>query len=78
MLQEFMIGFVGTARFLPWWPGQNFKEIDDTQINFNEIFWSVDSFGTLVIKWMDNGIVFLATTFHNMIDIKNALAGDLE
>ena len=29
---------VGTARFRPGWPGQNGKEIDDTQINFNELF----------------------------------------
>ena len=58
MLREFMVGVVGTARFRPGWPGQNVKEIDDTQINFNELFWSVDSFGTLLLKWMDNGLFF--------------------
>ena len=42
MLQEFMIGVVGTARFSPGRPDQNVKEIDDIQINFNEIFWSID------------------------------------
>ena len=78
MLREFMIGVVGTVRFLPVWPGQNVKEIDDTQINFNELFWSVDSFGALVIKWMDNRFVFLVTIVHNMIDIKNVQGGDLE
>ena len=55
MLREFMIGVVGTARFRPGWPGQNVKEIDDRQINSNENVWSVDSFGTLLIRWMEMG-----------------------
>ena len=76
MLKEFMIGVVGTVRFCPGLSGQNIKEIDDTQINFNELFWSVDSFETLFIKWMENVLVFLVTTVHNMMDIKNVRAGD--
>ena len=58
MSREFMIVVLGIERFRPGWPGQNVKEIDDTQINFNELFWSVDSFGTLLLKWMDNGLFF--------------------
>ena len=69
-LQELMIGFLGTARFSPRWPVQNIKEVDNTQINFNEIFSSVDSFATLLLKVMENGIFFLFTTFHNVMDIK--------
>ena len=76
MLQEFIIGVIGTARFSPWWPGQNVKEIDDIQINFNGLFWSVYLFGTLIIKWMDNGLVFLVATVHNVMDVKNVLGGD--
>ena len=37
-----VIGVLGTEGFGPGWPGQNFKEIDNSQIDFNEIFWSVD------------------------------------
>ena len=70
MLKEFMIGVVGTVRFCPGLSGQNIKEIDDTQINFNELFCSVDSFETLVIKLLDYVLVFLVTIFHNMMDIK--------
>ena len=76
MLQEFIIGVIGNVRFLPWWPGKNVKEIDDTQINFNELFWSVDSFGTIILKCMDNGLVFLVATLHNVMDAKNILGGD--
>ena len=68
MLQEFIIGVIGTARFHPWWPGQNVKEIDDTQINFNELFWSAGSFGTLTLKWMENGLVFLVATYSPQCD----------
>ena len=67
MLQEFMTGVVGTARFCTGWLGQNVKEIDDTQINFNELFWSVDSFETLILKCMYNGLVLLVTTVHNVM-----------
>ena len=76
MLREFMIGVVGTARFRPGWPGQNVKEIDNTQINFNELFWSVDSFGTLLLKWMDYKLFFLITTVQNVMDVKKFLGGD--
>ena len=64
-----MIGVVCTARFLPGWPSQNVKEIDDRQINSNEIFWSVDLFGTLLLRWMYNGLVLLVTAVHNVMDV---------
>ena len=50
MLQELMIGVLGTARFCPGWPGQNLNKIDDIQINSNELFWSFCSFETLLIN----------------------------
>ena len=68
-LQQFIIEVVGTEIFCPWWPGKNAKKIGDRQINFNEIFWSVDSFGTLLLVWMDNAIVFLVTTVHYVMDV---------
>ena len=46
MLREFMLGLVGTVRFYPGWTGQNVQEVDNIQINFNRMFWSVKSFGT--------------------------------
>ena len=61
MLQEFTIQFLGTARFCPGWPVQNIKDFDNIQINFNKIFWSVDSFVALIIRWMENGLVLLFT-----------------
>ena len=78
MLQEFMRGVVGTVNLCLGWRSKSFKEIDDTQINFNKLFCSVDSFGTLLLKWMENGLVFLVTTFHNVMGVKNFLGQDQE
>ena len=68
-----MRGIVGTTRFIPGWTDKNVREIDDSQINFNEIFWRVDSFGTLLIMWVENVLLLLVTTFHNVMDILNGL-----
>ena len=70
VLQEFVLGVVGTARFCPGWPGQNCKEIENSQTNCNEIVWSVGSFGTLLLRWMGNELVLLVTTVHNMMYVK--------
>ena len=69
MLRSYGIGCVGTARFRPGWPGQNIKEIDEKQLDFNELHWSVDALGTLLIRWMDNGLVFLVSTVHKVSQI---------
>ena len=72
-LQQFIIEVVGTEIFCPWWPGKNAKKIGDRQINFNEIFWSVDLFGTLINRWMDNIIFLLAMIFHTVMDASKCL-----
>ena len=77
-LLELMIGFLGTARFSPGWPVHNIKEFDDTQINFDELFSSVDSLATLLLNVMENALFFLFTKFHYVMDIRNALGGDQE
>ena len=55
------------------WTSQNAKELDDIQINFNEICLSVDSFGALLISWMDNGTVFSVTIVHTIMDASTCL-----
>ena len=74
ILREFMIWVVVTARLNPGKPGKNIKEIDDSQINFNEIFWSVNSFGTSLPRSMENGLVLLVMTVHTMIDVSEFLS----
>ena len=34
--------------------------------NFNDFFWSVDEHGTLVARWVDNGLVFCVSTLHKI------------
>ena len=57
----------------PRCPGQPSKEIYDIQINSNGIFWSVGSFGILLLKWMDNVLLYLVTTVHNVMDVSKYL-----
>ena len=35
-----------------WLDWSNVKEIDNSQIHLNKIFWSVDLFGTLLLRWI--------------------------
>ena len=72
---EFMMGVLGTLRFFPGWNGQNVKEIGDSQNNFNEIFCSVDSFGNLIIRCMENKLVFSVKTFHTVMGASKCLRG---
>ena len=73
MLRKENIGCVGTARFRGNWPPQNLRDIDIKQVTFNELFYTVDAFGTLIVQWMDNGMVFLVTTVHTVMDIAYCL-----
>ena len=76
ILRDFMVGVLHTSRFCPGRPGKNVKEMDNSQINSNQIFWSVDPFGTSIIRWTNNARLFLVTTVHNGMDEKNVLGGD--
>ena len=74
VLREFMIVVVVvTEIFCPGWPVQNVKEIDNSQINFNEIFLSDDSFGTLLLRWIENLLVLLVATVHTVMDVSKCL-----
>ena len=70
MLRSYGIGCVGTARFRPGWPSKNIKEIDEKRVDFNELLWSVDKYGTLLVRWMDNGLVFIVSTVHSVEQIR--------
>ena len=65
-LREKNIGVVGTARFRRGWPGSELKSIKVEQANFNDFYWTVDEHGTLLGRWMDNGLVFIVSTVHKV------------
>ena len=68
-LRDKGIGAVGTARFKQNWPPKELKLIDKSQAEFNDFFYTYDDFGTLVARWMDNGLVFLVSTIHRVNSI---------
>ena len=72
-LGDLGIGVLGTAHGQgDEWPP---PELNDTSLKskvghvmFNSLFWTVDEFGTLVACWMDNSLVYIVTTVHNIKD----------
>ena len=63
-LRKLNIGIVGTAQYQRAWPPEALKKVDDKKCDFNDFFWTVDDYGTLVARWMDNGMVFCTSTIH--------------
>ena len=60
------IGVVGTAKYQRAWPPVKLKNIEDKSACFNQFFWTVDEHGTLVARWMDNGMVLCVSTVHSV------------
>ena len=65
-LRDMDVGVVGTARFKRNWPQKEIREVTMEKSNFNNFFWSVDEHGTLIARWVDNGLVFCVTTLHKI------------
>ena len=63
-LRNLGIGIMGIAKYSKAWQPLCLKKIDDKKSNFNYFFWTVDLYGTLVARWMDNGMVFCVSTVH--------------
>ena len=65
-LREMGVGMVGTSRPKSNWPPKELKVIDSEKANFNEFYWLVDDYGTLVARWKDNGMVLCCSTIHSI------------
>jgi len=68
-LRELGIGCVGTARYRNAWPPKELRNVDQTSADFNDFFYCVDSLGTLVARWMDDGMVFCVSTVHKVGEV---------
>ena len=65
-LRDIGVGVVGTARFRKGWPPECLRKIDASKVNFNDFYYCTDEHGTLVGRWMDNGLVFCVSTLHKV------------
>ena len=65
-LRDLGVGVVGTARFKQNWPPKKMKDADKSAVNFNDFFYCYDEHGTLLGRWMDNGLVFCVSTLHKV------------
>lgn len=65
-LRDMGVGIVGTARFRSGWPPEILRKVDQTKCEFNDFHYMLDEQGTLVARWMDNGLVFCVSTLHKV------------
>ena len=63
------IGVVGTSRFRKNWPPKNLQDVNQNSARFNSFFHTVDEYGNLVARWMDNGLVFCVSTLHKVGEV---------
>lgn len=68
-LREMGIGVVGTARFRRSWPPSKVRQVKQEKSSFNDFYYAINEFGTLLGCWMDNGLVFCVSTIHHIGDI---------
>eukprot|EP00957_Ditylum_brightwellii_P037673 2849027-Ditylum_brightwellii.AAC.1 len=73
MFRDGGIGVIVTARFCCNWPSSNLKDINVLLVSFSKLFWTEDKFGILLMQWMDNGLVFLVTTVHTILEVAKYL-----
>lgn len=62
-LRDMGIGVVGTSRFRAGWPCKELRAY--TTAEFNDFIYTIDEHGTLVARWMDNGLVFLIDDYNH-------------
>eukprot|EP00957_Ditylum_brightwellii_P063399 4812187-Ditylum_brightwellii.AAC.1 len=63
------VGIVGTSRARRGGPPKELSNITQQDANFNDFFWTIDKYGTLVARWMDNGLVLCVSTLHKVEEI---------
>ena len=65
-LRDWGIGVVGTSRFRKNWPPKKLRAVEQKEAKFNDFYWTVDEFGTLVARWIDNGIFLCISKMHKV------------
>eukprot|EP00957_Ditylum_brightwellii_P141261 10762621-Ditylum_brightwellii.AAC.1 len=46
------------------WPPPTLRKVQQKDSDFNKFRYLVDDYGTLVVRWMDNGLVLVVSTMH--------------
>eukprot|EP00957_Ditylum_brightwellii_P184742 14070711-Ditylum_brightwellii.AAC.1 len=61
------IGVVETARYRGQnCPPKEFKNVSKEDASWNDFYWTVDEYKSLVGRWMDNGMVFIVSAIHKV------------
>eukprot|EP00957_Ditylum_brightwellii_P171349 13044129-Ditylum_brightwellii.AAC.1 len=60
------IGVVGTSHIRKGRLPKNLRAITQQQAKFNDFYWCIDEFGTLLGRWLHNHMVFCISTVHKV------------
>eukprot|EP00957_Ditylum_brightwellii_P146342 11142819-Ditylum_brightwellii.AAC.1 len=72
-LHDIGVGIVGIVHARRGWPPKELSNVIQQDGNFNDFFWTVNDFGTLVVWWMYNGLFLCVTTLHKVGEIVERL-----
>eukprot|EP00957_Ditylum_brightwellii_P029687 2243788-Ditylum_brightwellii.AAC.1 len=56
------IGVVGVSCHRKGWPPKDLCAVTQQESNFNNFYWCIDEYGTLLGRWLHNGMVFCIST----------------
>ena len=65
-LRDMNIGVVGTSQMQKNWPPKALRDVQKETSSFNDFYYDVDEYGTLVGRWMDNNFVLCVSTVHKV------------
>ena len=69
--RDMNVAIVGTARAKRGWPPKEIKCIKDDC--FNTLYWQNDKDNYTIMRWVDNNIVMMVSSFHTPYDVKKSI-----
>ena len=65
------VAIVGTARAKRGWPPKEIKRIKDDC--FNTLYWQNDKDNYTIMRWVDNNIVMMVSSFHTPYNVVKSI-----
>ena len=65
------VAIVGTARAERGWPPKEIKRIKDDC--FNTLYWQNDKDNCTIMRWVDNNIGTMVSSFRTPYDVKKSI-----
>eukprot|EP00957_Ditylum_brightwellii_P179583 13680187-Ditylum_brightwellii.AAC.1 len=60
------IGVIGSSCFRKGWPSKDLCTVTQQESKFNNVYWCIDEYGTLLGRRLDNGMEFCISMVHKV------------